>query len=464
MRSSARAAVVSLVAGLSAIAGSAQGQLSTAFSYQGVLEDGGAPANGAYDFQFRLFTAELGGVQVGPVVSSLNQAVTGGLIQQQPDFGSFFEGQRLWIEVSVRNAGSGAYTALPRREILATPNAQFAIRAAQATFAETSGTTLTEAFDNGNELDTTDQLLTLSDSINGGAIGVDVGDSGGFNSLQFFGDDSFFYIAEDADGGGTFMQLGNAPNSGFGFVVDGNDGANNATVFIDGTSSSSFRTASSGNASVNFPQDAIGSFEILDEPGIASASASSSLTLTPTSQTILSQTITVPSAGFLVAVGSVQVFADHVTGSDTAINLTIDDDPSTIFPRFRTEIEASVGTDISLGRVIDFHRVFQVSAGSTTIYATASATGGGDGTDVVDRRLTLMFFPTSYGTVAGRPTLARTIDDEATLPGPPMSSASIEAEKAASVAANVARIEAELAAMKAQVEAINAERAKNRGQ
>ena len=34
---------------------------TTAFTYQGKLTDGGAAANGQYDFTFRLFTAGAGG-------------------------------------------------------------------------------------------------------------------------------------------------------------------------------------------------------------------------------------------------------------------------------------------------------------------------------------------------------------------------------------------------------------------
>jgi hypothetical protein len=42
------------------------GPLSSAFTYQGSLRSGGAPANGAFDFRFALYDAEIGGSQVGP--------------------------------------------------------------------------------------------------------------------------------------------------------------------------------------------------------------------------------------------------------------------------------------------------------------------------------------------------------------------------------------------------------------
>ena len=55
---------------------------TTAFTYQGRLTTGGNPANGSYDFQFKLFDALSDGAQIGvmphpdgqprPPVSNLN--------------------------------------------------------------------------------------------------------------------------------------------------------------------------------------------------------------------------------------------------------------------------------------------------------------------------------------------------------------------------------------------------------
>lgn len=42
---------------------------STGFSYQGRLSDSNLPANGSYDFEFKLFTALIGGTQDGTPAS-----------------------------------------------------------------------------------------------------------------------------------------------------------------------------------------------------------------------------------------------------------------------------------------------------------------------------------------------------------------------------------------------------------
>ena len=104
--------------------------LGTTFTYQGQLNDNGAPANANYDFQFALFTGASGGTAVSTVELD-NQTVSAGLINASLDFTDTpFDGQALWIEVHVRSAGSGTFTTLaPRQAINATPYALYALSA-----------------------------------------------------------------------------------------------------------------------------------------------------------------------------------------------------------------------------------------------------------------------------------------------------------------------------------------------
>ncbi|MHC1763872.1 MAG: hypothetical protein AB9869_06125 [Verrucomicrobiia bacterium] len=59
-----------------------------AFTYQGQLSDSGRPATGSYDFRTILYNAEIGGAQVGPIVTNLNVSVTSGAFNARLDFGS----------------------------------------------------------------------------------------------------------------------------------------------------------------------------------------------------------------------------------------------------------------------------------------------------------------------------------------------------------------------------------------
>jgi len=94
--------------------------LSTSFTYQGHLTDSGSPANGTYDFEFKLYDAVSGGTQVGSTVTKGDVVVFEGLFGVQLDFGSSaFTGDARWLEIGVRPGSSiGAYTTLSPRQAL----------------------------------------------------------------------------------------------------------------------------------------------------------------------------------------------------------------------------------------------------------------------------------------------------------------------------------------------------------
>src|SRR5690349_13129304 len=72
----------------------------TAFTYQGVLNDQGAPANGTYDLQFNLFTLPVGGALIGPLFTTNDLAISNGLFVVTLDFGaSAFTGAPRWLEI-----------------------------------------------------------------------------------------------------------------------------------------------------------------------------------------------------------------------------------------------------------------------------------------------------------------------------------------------------------------------------
>jgi hypothetical protein len=97
----------------------------TAFTYQGRLNNGASPANGSYDMSFSLFGASAGGSQVGSTLTYTAVGVTNGLFTATLDFGAgVFTGANLWLDISVRTSGAGAFTELvPRQPLTPTPYA-----------------------------------------------------------------------------------------------------------------------------------------------------------------------------------------------------------------------------------------------------------------------------------------------------------------------------------------------------
>ncbi|HEX8472733.1 MAG TPA: tail fiber domain-containing protein [Pyrinomonadaceae bacterium] len=113
----------------------------SAFTYQGRLTNGGAPSNGSYELEFKLFDTASGGTQQpqpSPVTLQFTGAqavtVTNGVFTVQLDFGAdAFPGTPRFLEIGVRNVGDASFTTLsPRQPIAATPYAIRSVSAATA--------------------------------------------------------------------------------------------------------------------------------------------------------------------------------------------------------------------------------------------------------------------------------------------------------------------------------------------
>jgi hypothetical protein len=120
-------------------AGEARAQTS-AFTFQGRLNDSGAPANGNYDLELKLFDTPAAGTgtQIGSTIDLPGVKVTSGVFTVQLDFtAAAFSGGDRFVEVGITQAGSGApFTILdPRQPITPTPYALFSLNAATATNA-----------------------------------------------------------------------------------------------------------------------------------------------------------------------------------------------------------------------------------------------------------------------------------------------------------------------------------------
>ena len=111
-------------------------QAETTFTYQGRLGSAGQPAEGKYDFVFRLFDMETNGAQIGSDLHVNSVLVSSGVftitavdlasmsVGSVPlDFGDApFNSSPRWLEIDVRESGGGMYTTLtPRQRVRASP-------------------------------------------------------------------------------------------------------------------------------------------------------------------------------------------------------------------------------------------------------------------------------------------------------------------------------------------------------
>jgi hypothetical protein len=160
-----------------------------------------------------------------------------------------------------------------------------------------------------------------------------------------------------------------------------------------------------GDASVALPGDAVSSLEMLDEPGVASATSSAVTFFTSGYKTLLSRTITVPADGYVLAMASTGIEVYHNAGTADGAEFGIS--------RTATSLPANqvLGTYVAASMPSNFydvpvspHGLFQVTAGTNTFYFLGHFIRGG-APYAYGMQLTLAYFPTAYGTVT--PTVAQ---------------------------------------------------------
>ncbi|MDH4240582.1 MAG: hypothetical protein OEW48_13560, partial [Phycisphaerae bacterium] len=111
--------------------------MGTAWTYQGRLLDANGPADGVYDFHFKLFDDPnvVIGNQAGADVNVADVDVIDGYFTVLLDFGGeVFDGNAVWLEIVVRPGDSTDpntfVTLSPRQKVAPTPYALYAIKAA----------------------------------------------------------------------------------------------------------------------------------------------------------------------------------------------------------------------------------------------------------------------------------------------------------------------------------------------
>lgn len=154
--------------------------------------------------------------------------------------------------------------------------------------------------------------------------------------------------------------------------------------------------AGSGNASVQLGNNAICDVEVLDEPGIARVDRTEqSNILSGEWTTLCERGCTFPTSGYAVILATCEYESEI---DNTHVIFGISDStglPPHIYSHFREEV-----SDFSGESWIAFtiHEVFTVSAGYQVFSFRAYRYGMG-GVHPADASMTVMFFPTAYGTV-----------------------------------------------------------------
>ncbi|MBD3179755.1 MAG: hypothetical protein GF417_09200 [Candidatus Latescibacteria bacterium] len=274
-------------------------------------------------------------------------------------------------------------------------------------------------------------------------------------------------INNDLNGEGGYMYIARS-TSHPGFSVDGNYNGSNSTVvdIVGEASAMRFNTDVSGKASVVLPADAINSEEVLNEPGVASNGEDNNTIIGTDPTTILSRSITVPAPGYVLVMAAAQVTIVHTYGAYSRAVFGVSTSSSSL-PN-NQDLMLGFPDDEESGYYyipVSPHGLFQVgSAGTYTYYFLGDQHDAEADFRAWDPQLTLVYIPTSYGTVTSTLASGGSASEETASASPGKTQAEIEAEKAESIADNNARIQRELDRMRSEIEKLKREMEKDEDQ
>jgi hypothetical protein len=206
--------------------------------------------------------------------------------------------------------------------------------------------------------------------------------------------------------GGGKLWLSKDPTGYSGIWLDGNYlGTNAGAAVIRGADSGHsvyFFTYEDGTDCVQLPDDAIDSDEILDEPGVASLVYGAGGLITSSAVSLGIRSISAPSDGYIFAIATVRVAVNHDGPStNTSLSFWLTD----AYPNHSDDQTVDVMIPGAAGdgqyiQTVTLQGVFSATGGLTkTFRMYAQKTSGLLNSYCTDVHITLLFIPTSRGTI-----------------------------------------------------------------
>lgn len=217
-----------------------------------------------------------------------------------------------------------------------------------------------------------------------------------------------------------------------------------------------------GDAAVNLPGDAVSAAEVLDEPGVASTTATAINYLPSSGYGVLaSRTINAPADGWVLVMSSFNGYTYHNSGVASNAHFGVSNVPDALSANQQLwiGIASTMPSNFYNGGYTP-HGLFPVSAGANTFY-TLGRKSTTDPVFVTNVQMTLVYFPTAYGVVA--PSVAN--EAAASSPAdrfaageqrPGASPADIAAEQREAAAQQGDRVQRELSELRDRVRALEA--------
>lgn len=448
--------------------------ITDSFTYQGTLNDLGVPANGTYDLGFLVYDDPIAGSVVpGGSAGADNVEIVDGLFQAFVDFGIsgvlFNTDQTRWLQIVVKRDADEVYIVIgPRQRMAPTPVANYAIN---------SGTTLQNAYRNNPDItmevgvgpidlfstEAADAGLRMYDEFGNQRV-ILFKNAFGYGDLSLFGIGnnvvSRLYSTNSANGGGILTLARNGSGANGVSLVGNSFGSESPRMLLtSATQSIDLDTSAVGDESVNLPNDAINSTEMLNETGLAESEESGAVTLTNVGATVdIVNTVTIncPTSGYVFVIASAELSINHVSGALTTVNVGVSQSGFSI--PSNGDLETRIDPAIPSGffeSAVTAHGVFSVSQGITNFFLLGDKNNSGGSATLSDRQLTAIFIPTAYGSASLQSTQnGNIIPDELSPITSPMTDYDILREQNAALQANAERQQREIDEMRTQMESI----------
>jgi len=136
-------------------------------------------------------------------------------------------------------------------------------------------------------------------------------------------------------------------------------------------------------------------------PGVASARGITSGVLGTSIVTLASRAIDCPSDGFVLVIGSCDVYLNHDNGNPTYVRIGISGSAGSLASN--QDIVAQIPFSAPSGTYtipLTSHGIYPVSAGNNTFYLSGFLNSVSGTASVTNRQLSLLFVEASYGTVS----------------------------------------------------------------
>jgi hypothetical protein len=204
-----------------------------------------------------------------------------------------------------------------------------------------------------------------------------------------------------------------------------------------------------------FRTGSVQSLDIVNEPGVAAFSGAYYLFLDALTYTVIcSLTINCPAEGYVMAVAHGRLGAFHTQGTHSYAIVGISDVPTSL--PGNQDLDFHVDSAAASGKYFipfGMTSMFEVpSAGAYTYYYLGYEFSGD--VTVADMQFNLVYFPTAYGTVDSVPPPVSAPDGDGSVRLDGLTPMGSDTKRAETEALNVARLERELATMKAKIEAM----------